>query len=158
LQLSNLKSEISNLKFREAPTMFEFCVRWFAWGFDTSLKAALVALVAAAVLKLLRMHDSNIRHRVWTGVLAGMLLLPVLTPLMPALRLPLVPRHLVERQAALPEAAQSHSGQTQCAELDDEEVDPGAQRLKKENDPVPERFHAALVGIDHHPDSERQLE
>jgi protocatechuate 3,4-dioxygenase beta subunit len=71
--------------------MFELCVRWFAWEFDTSLKAALVALVAAGVLKLLRFQDSNIRHRVWTGVLAGMFLLPVLTPLMPALRLPLVP-------------------------------------------------------------------
>src|SRR5262245_59698315 len=71
--------------------MFEFCVRWFAWGLDTSIKALLVALVAAALLKLLRFRDSNIRHRVWTGVLAGMLALPVLTPLMPALRLPLVP-------------------------------------------------------------------
>ncbi|HMC11328.1 MAG TPA: hypothetical protein VKH44_08560, partial [Pirellulaceae bacterium] len=66
-------------------------LQWLVLALDTSLKAALVALVAAAVLKLLRMHDSNIRHRVWTGVLAGMFLLPVLTPLMPALRLPLVP-------------------------------------------------------------------
>src|SRR5262245_60198417 len=71
--------------------MFELCVRWLAWGLDTSLKAALVALAAAALLKLLRFRDSNLRHRVWTGVLAGMLLLPVLTQLMPALRLPLVP-------------------------------------------------------------------
>src|SRR5438552_12411091 len=71
--------------------MFELCVRWFAWGFDTSLKAALVAAVAAVVMKLLRFRDSNVRHRVWTGVLAGMLLLPLLTPVVPALRLPLVP-------------------------------------------------------------------
>ena len=71
--------------------MFELCVRWLAWGLDTSLKAALVALVAAAFLRLLRLRDSNIRHRIWTAVLAGMLALPVLTPLMPALRLPLLP-------------------------------------------------------------------
>ncbi|HEY2413997.1 MAG TPA: M56 family metallopeptidase, partial [Pirellulaceae bacterium] len=71
--------------------MFEFCLRWFAWGFDASLKAALIAIIAAAVLKLLRIKDSNICHRVWTGVLSGMLLLPVLSPLMPALRLPLMP-------------------------------------------------------------------
>jgi len=71
--------------------MFELYVRSFAWGFDTSLKAALIALIAAAALRLLRFQDSNIRHRVWTGVLAGMIALPVLTPLMPALRLPLVP-------------------------------------------------------------------
>jgi hypothetical protein len=71
--------------------MIEFCVRWLAWGFDTSLKAVLVALISAAALQLLRLRDSNIRHRVWTGVLAGMLLLPLLTLRMPALRLPLVP-------------------------------------------------------------------
>src|SRR5438874_13496522 len=71
--------------------MFELCVRWFAWGFDTSLKAALVAATAAVVMSLLRFRDSNVRHRVWTGVLAGMLLLPLLTPVVPALRLPLIP-------------------------------------------------------------------
>ena len=71
--------------------MFELCVRSLAWGLDTSLKAALVALVAAAFLRLLQLRDSNIRHRIWTAVLAGMFALPVLTPLMPALRLPLLP-------------------------------------------------------------------
>src|SRR5262245_47037710 len=71
--------------------MFELSVRWLAWGVDTSFKAALVALLAAAALRLFHIHDSNIRHRVWTGVLAGMLLLPVLTPLVPALHLPLLP-------------------------------------------------------------------
>src|SRR5690242_2537435 len=55
---------------------------------DTSLKAVVVALAAAALMKLLRLGDSNLRHRVWTGVLAGMLLLPLLTPIVPALQLP----------------------------------------------------------------------
>ena len=44
-----------------------------------------------ALMKVLRLGDSNLRHRVWTGVLAGMLLLPLLTPIVPALCLPLLP-------------------------------------------------------------------
>ena len=69
--------------------MFELSWRWFALGLDASLKAALVALLAAAVLMLLRIQDSNVRHRVWAGVLGGMLLLPALTLIVPAWRLPL---------------------------------------------------------------------
>jgi beta-lactamase regulating signal transducer with metallopeptidase domain/protocatechuate 3,4-dioxygenase beta subunit len=69
--------------------MFELSWRWLVLGLDASLKAALVALLAAVVLKLFRIQDSNVRHRVWTGVLGGMLLLPGLTLIVPALRLPL---------------------------------------------------------------------
>jgi len=69
--------------------MFELSWRWLALGLDASLKAALVALLAAAVLMLLRIQDSNVRHRVWAGVLGGMLLLPALTLIVPAWRLPL---------------------------------------------------------------------
>ena len=45
--------------------MFELGVRWVFWQIDLTLKAALIALLAAAVLRLLRIRDSNIRHRVW---------------------------------------------------------------------------------------------
>src|SRR5437764_10366148 len=69
--------------------MFELSVRWLLVGLDASLKAVLLALLAAGVLRLLRIEDSNLRHRVWTGVLIGMLVLPVLTPIVPALQLPL---------------------------------------------------------------------
>src|SRR3954468_10570237 len=68
--------------------MFGLSIALLVFVLDTSLKAALVALAAAALMKLLRLGDSNLRHRIWTGVLAGMLLLPLLTPVVPALQLP----------------------------------------------------------------------
>src|SRR3954453_21277436 len=71
--------------------MFGLSIALLVFVLDTSLKAALVALAAAALMKVLRLGDSNLRHRVWTGVLAGMLLLPLLTPIVPALRLPVLP-------------------------------------------------------------------
>jgi beta-lactamase regulating signal transducer with metallopeptidase domain len=55
---------------------------------DASLKAALLAIVAAVLLRSFRVRDSNLRHRVWTSVLAGMLVLPFLSQMVPALRLP----------------------------------------------------------------------
>src|SRR3954454_17815306 len=69
--------------------MFGLSIALLVFALDTSLKAAVVALAAAALMKLLRLGGSNLRHRVWTGVLAGMLLLPLLTPIVPALQLPM---------------------------------------------------------------------
>ncbi|MFV0445216.1 MAG: M56 family metallopeptidase, partial [Planctomycetaceae bacterium] len=68
--------------------MFDISVQWLVTALDASIKAGLIALVAALVLRLLRVGDSNVRHRVWTGVLLGMLALPALSQVMPALRLP----------------------------------------------------------------------
>jgi beta-lactamase regulating signal transducer with metallopeptidase domain/protocatechuate 3,4-dioxygenase beta subunit len=68
--------------------MSDLSIQWLIVFVDASVKAALVALVAAAGLSLLRVHDSNLRHRAWMGVLCGMLLLPVLTQVIPTLRLP----------------------------------------------------------------------
>src|SRR5579871_5331603 len=78
--------------------MLELCVRWLVLLFETSLKAALLALVAAAVLRFLRIHDCNFRHRTLCGVLAGMLTLPALTYVIPAIRLPFLtaPQWLAE--------------------------------------------------------------
>ena len=42
---------------------------------DASLKAAILALVAAGGLKLLRLRNANLEHRMWTAVLVGLLLL-----------------------------------------------------------------------------------
>src|SRR5262245_19586150 len=69
--------------------MFSLSLQWLVLALDTSLKAALIALLAAAALRAMKLRDSNVRHRVWTGVLLGMLLLPVLARMIPALRLPL---------------------------------------------------------------------
>lgn len=69
--------------------MFDLSVQWLVTACDASLKALLLAATAALVLRVLRVRDSNVRHRVWTGVLAGMLMLPALSQIVPALQLPI---------------------------------------------------------------------
>ncbi len=55
---------------------------------DVSLKAALLAAAAGAGLLIFRVRNSNVRHRVWTAVLLGMLLMPLLTQITPGVPLP----------------------------------------------------------------------
>jgi hypothetical protein len=50
---------------------------------DVSIKALILAAVAWAGLTLLRVRSSNVRHRTWTAVLMGMLLLPLLVKVTP---------------------------------------------------------------------------
>jgi beta-lactamase regulating signal transducer with metallopeptidase domain/protocatechuate 3,4-dioxygenase beta subunit len=69
--------------------MFNLSLQWLVVAIDVSLKALLLAGTAALVLRLPRLGDSNLRHRVWMGVLIGMLLLPALSQTVPALQLPL---------------------------------------------------------------------
>ena len=45
---------------------------------DVSLKSILLAAVAGAGMAVLRVRNSSIRHRVWTAVLTGMLVMPLL--------------------------------------------------------------------------------
>jgi beta-lactamase regulating signal transducer with metallopeptidase domain/protocatechuate 3,4-dioxygenase beta subunit/5-hydroxyisourate hydrolase-like protein (transthyretin family) len=68
--------------------MFDLSIQWLISACDASLKALLLGLAAAALLRVLRVRDSNLRHRVWIGVLGGMLALPFLAQVVPALRLP----------------------------------------------------------------------
>lgn len=53
-----------------------------------SLKAILLALLAAAGMWLFQVRTASVRHRVWTAVLGGMLLMPVLVAWTPAVPLP----------------------------------------------------------------------
>ena len=68
--------------------MFDLSIHWLVTTLDASLKAVLLALLAVLVLRALRVNDSNLRHRVWTGVLLGMLTLPLASQVVPALQLP----------------------------------------------------------------------
>ena len=52
---------------------------------DASVRVLGVALVAIAVLAIPRLRHAAARHAVWSAVLAGMLALPVLSPLLPPL-------------------------------------------------------------------------
>jgi len=66
----------------------EAASRWLVSAMDVSAKAMVLALLAGMALKLTRVADPNLRHRVWTGILIAMLALPVLSQLLPSLRLP----------------------------------------------------------------------
>jgi len=58
---------------------------------NVSLRALLVALAAAILVLALRMRGAATRHAVWTVVTAGMLLTAVLSPLLPAIPLRVLP-------------------------------------------------------------------
>ncbi len=74
--------------------MFDLVVQWLIVAVDVSVKAVVLAAIASLTLRLLRLRDSNLRHRMWTGVLIGMLVLPALSQTVPGLQLPFaVPEH-----------------------------------------------------------------
>jgi len=52
---------------------------------DTSVRALGLVVVAGIALAILRTRHAAARHAVWTAVLAGMLVLPALSPLLPPL-------------------------------------------------------------------------
>jgi beta-lactamase regulating signal transducer with metallopeptidase domain len=79
--------------------MLDLAVQWVVVTVDISVKVMVLAAIAMLSLRLLKLYDSNLRHRTWTGVLIGMLLLPVLSQTLPTLPLPVaVPEHWKIRQ------------------------------------------------------------
>lgn len=76
--------------------MFNDAAGWLFLLFDISLKALLLATIASIALAVFRVSNANVRHRVWTAVLLGMLAMPVLVPFVPGLsiRIPEVPWNL----------------------------------------------------------------
>ncbi|MEM7311936.1 MAG: M56 family metallopeptidase [Planctomycetota bacterium] len=79
--------------------------QWLLFLLDISIKSLLLAIVAGLVMKLLRIRDSNLRHRIWSGVLAGMLALPLLSYALPSIpiNLPQVNPLIAEDDSAGPE-------------------------------------------------------
>ena len=57
-----------------------------------SFKALLLLAIAAAVTALLQRGPARLRVVVWATALAGSLLIPTVTPLLPRLELPVLPR------------------------------------------------------------------
>ena len=68
--------------------MHGFVQSGFELLLDVSIKSVLLAAIASLALWALRVRNPNIRHRVWTAVLMGMLVLPLLVPLTPTVPLP----------------------------------------------------------------------
>ena len=69
--------------------MLRFSREWFLTGVDVSVKSLLLVAVAYLLLRLFKVRSATIRHRVWVGVMCGMLALPVLAQILPSLPLPL---------------------------------------------------------------------
>ncbi|MCA9078334.1 MAG: carboxypeptidase regulatory-like domain-containing protein [Planctomycetaceae bacterium] len=59
---------------------------------DVVIKATFLLLLAAVVNACLWKRSAAIRHRVWCLAFCGLLVLPVLTTLLPSLRLPILPQ------------------------------------------------------------------
>jgi beta-lactamase regulating signal transducer with metallopeptidase domain/biopolymer transport protein ExbD len=68
--------------------MQNFALGWLGLAIDVSIKSMLLAGVAGVALLALRLRDTNLRHRVWTAVLIGMLAMPGLVYITPAVPLP----------------------------------------------------------------------
>jgi len=68
--------------------MFELSIEWLTIIVNASVRALFMAVIAYAALRFLKLRDANMRHRVWSGVLLGMLCLPVLSGLLPPVPLP----------------------------------------------------------------------
>jgi hypothetical protein len=68
--------------------MQHFAQLWLGLQIDLSIKSLLLSAVAGLALFAFRIRDTNLRHRVWTAVMMGMLALPALEHLTPAIPLP----------------------------------------------------------------------
>jgi beta-lactamase regulating signal transducer with metallopeptidase domain len=73
----------------------------------SSLRTLIVAFVAGVALFAFRVRSSAVRHRVWSTVLIGMILMPVLPHVTPTLAIPVIPsvRTLARDSASLPVSA-----------------------------------------------------
>ena len=88
--------------------MFEISNQWLLFVLDLSVKSLVLVIVAGIAMKLFRVRDSNLKHRIWSGVLIGMLTLPLLGYLLPAIPVSLSQQWTsteVDAQPEAPEAA-----------------------------------------------------
>jgi beta-lactamase regulating signal transducer with metallopeptidase domain len=70
--------------------MSELSLWWLIVALDVSLKAVLLAVVTGGGIWLLRVRRSDLQHAAWLGVLAGMIGLPWLSFVLPAIHVPIL--------------------------------------------------------------------
>jgi hypothetical protein len=115
---------------------------------DTSIRALLAAALVASALSALRVRASAPRHASWTAVLIAMLLMPVLSYYVPAIRLPFtvtVPAAVREAASKIVLETASHEVRAIEAALDarrSPSANPIAERPDKAGEPAPN--HAYL--------------
>ena len=119
---------------------------------DVSLKALTLGLCASLVLTVGRVKSPALQDAVWRNVLCGMLMLPLLSLLLPAIALPVLPgapgkAHGVADQSAWEElsSASAPSVDRQIAALgvDSYEWEPGASRTA----PLRVGWAAVIAGV-----------
>lgn len=78
---------------------------------DASLRVSVVSLLVAAILGVLRVRSSRVRHASWTAVLGAMLLMPLLPYAVPAIAIPIsLPRALAPSGASFEPMAARDAG------------------------------------------------
>ena len=85
--------------------MFEISNQWLLFVLDFSVKSLVLVIVAGIAMKLFGVRDSNLKHRIWSGVLIGMLTLPLLSYLLPPIPVSLSQQWMSTEVDAQPEAA-----------------------------------------------------
>ena len=84
---------------------------------DVSIKSLLLAAVAIVAMKLLRVQNNHLRHRVWTFVLAGMLAMPALSIATPKINIPLGSMSwIADHQTTAPTTNETESAEIAIAE------------------------------------------
>ena len=70
----------------------------FAVLFESSVRAILIAIAVACVLRAMRVMSPAVSHRTWTGVLLVMVFLPLLSLWAPKIAIPLLPESPVPQR------------------------------------------------------------
>jgi len=74
---------------------------------DASVRSLCLAVLTFAALRLGRVRSVSVRHAVWTVTVGAMLLLPCLTPFLPAIPLPILPNTKAVLSPPAPSVASS---------------------------------------------------
>ena len=69
---------------------------WLTTALDSSIKTIVLVSVVLVLIRLLRLRNSDLKHRVWAGVTLGMLAMPLASICLPALWSPAIELTLEE--------------------------------------------------------------
>ena len=115
--------------------MFQNSSQWLLLVLDVSVKSLMLAIIAGSAIKFLRLRDPNIRHRILSGVLAGMLALPLLSYLLPTI------------PVSIPQSWTQSAGSNQIAVLDNDFSSVRSHSEFDNEDPLrPSGFKSATLG------------
>jgi HEAT repeat protein/beta-lactamase regulating signal transducer with metallopeptidase domain len=92
----------------------------FTWLPDAAWRGALLLSIAFVVARLLKSHPAAVRHVLWTGALAGVMAMPLLTVVTPAVPVS-VPKRVLELSPVTPDHSLGGAQVTASKEIRDAE-------------------------------------